>query len=590
MNLRFGRLLLTLPLLFASTAGVAANTEEMLQLKNTVTNLVDELVKAGVLKKEQADAMVKRAEETAAAQAKEQAASAPPADNAAQQLATETGSPEVANANVVRVPYVPEFVKDEIREEVRKELKNDVVKEVTDKAKQEKWGTPDALPKWVNRIKINGDVRLRDELHLYADDNAETLSGANLYADILELNDEGGFSCRVVDPTCGVLNTSEDRNRFRARARLGIHAKLTDNLKFAMRVATSNDFSPVSTNQTLGNTGQGYEVQLDQVYVQYDGMNRGFNWGTFTAGRIPNPWFSTDLVWDEDLSFEGAAMTLRHRLAGKGDLMAMQDQSKQLFVTLGAFPIDEFELSGRDKWMAGAQIGADLEFTNQTKARFGVAYYDYINTTGQGNAFNQTDKNFTAPEFLQKGNLLFDIESSDNDGNGLDDENDQLFALAADYNLINLTGEIDFAQLAPHHVIIGFDVVKNIGYDEDEIRERVGNRFAWHNGAGLADADVFKDRTWGYSADLLVGWPQMNKLWDWQVFGSYKYLQRDAVLDAFTDSDFHLGGTDAQGYIVGGKLGLAKDVWLRGRWLSANEIDGSPLGIDVLQLDLNAKF
>jgi hypothetical protein len=82
----------------------------------------------------------------------------------------------------------------------------------------------------------------------------------------------------------------------------------------------------------------------------------------------------------------------------------------------------------------------------------------------------------------------------------------------------------------------------------------------------------------------------MNKLWDWQVFGSYKYLQRDAVLDAFTDSDFHLGGTDAQGYIIGGKLGLAKDVWLRGRWLSANEIDASPLGIDVLQLDLNAKF
>jgi hypothetical protein len=586
MNLKSGRLLLSLPLLFASTAGIAASTEEMLQLKNTVTNLVDELVKAGVLKKEQAEAMVKRAEEAAAAEAKVQAASAPPADNAARQLATETGSPEVANANVVRVPYVPEFVKDEIREEVRKELKNDVVKEVTDKAKQEKWGTPDALPAWVNRIKINGDVRLRDELNLYADDNAETLGPDNLYFDILELNDQGGLAECTIDPGCR-LNTSEDRNRFRARVRVGMQAKITDNLKFGMRLATSNDFSPVSINQTLGNTGQGYEVQLDQAYLQYDGVKRGFNWGTFSLGRIPNPWYSTDLVWDEDLSFEGAAMTLRQRIAGKGDLMAMQDQSKQVFLTLGAFPIDEIELSDRDKWLAGAQVGADLEFSNQTKARLGVAYYDYINITGKRNQLGSTLNDFTAPEFVQKGNLLFDI-ANDTNLNGIDDE-DRL-ALASDYNIVNITGEVDFAQLAPYHVVLGLDVAKNIGYDEDEILDRIGSVAAAFRNGGAATGTLLEDRTWGYSADLLVGWPQINKLWDWQVFGSYKYLQRDAVLDAFTDSDFHLGGTDAQGYIIGGKLGLAKDVWLRGRWLSANEIDASPLGIDVLQLDLNAKF
>jgi polyhydroxyalkanoate synthesis regulator phasin len=585
MNKKAGQLLLSLPFVFASTAGVAANTEEMLQLKNTVTNLVDELVKAGVLKKEQAEAMVKRAEEAAAAEAKEQAASAPPADNAAQQLAEETGSPEVADANVVRVPYVPEFVKDEIREEVRKELKNDVVKEVTDKAKQEKWGTPDALPKWVNKIKITGDVRLREELDLMADENIDIVGPLGYY-DALEVNDAGGFiNCTDDFPFCRI-NTEEDRNRFRARARIGLQAKITDNLKFGARLATSNDFSPVSTNQTLGNTGEGYQVQLDHVFLQYDGVKNGMNWGTFAVGRIPSPWFSTDMVWDEDLSFEGAAMTLRYSVAGKGDLMAMQDKSKQMFMTLGAFPIDEFELSGRDKWLAGAQMGADLEFSNQTKFKLGVAYYDFINLTGQQNSLGSTEKNFTAPEFVQKGNLLFDIASPD--GVNVPLETD-LLALAADYNLVNITGEIDFAHLAPYHVILGFDVVKNVGYDEDEIRDRVANS-EFVTRAGGSTIGLIEDRTWGYSADLLVGWPQMNKLWDWQVFGSYKYLQRDAVLDAFTDSDFHLGGTDAQGYIIGGKLGLAKDVWLRGRWLSANEIDASPLGIDVLQLDLNAKF
>jgi hypothetical protein len=31
-------------------------------------------------------------------------------------------------------------------------------------------------------------------------------------------------------------------------------------------------------------------------------------------------------------------------------------------------------------------------------------------------------------------------------------------------------------------------------------------------------------------------------------------------------------------------------VWMRMKYMSANEIDGPQLGIDVLQLDVNARF
>jgi hypothetical protein len=73
------------------------------------------------------------------------------------------------------------------------------------------------------------------------------------------------------------------------------------------------------------------------------------------------------------------------------------------------------------------------------------------------------------------------------------------------------------------------------------------------------------------------------------MFG-YRYVERDAVLDAFTDSDFHLGGTDAKGYYIGADYAFTPRVFARLRYLSANEIDGAPLGIDVVQLDLNAAF
>ncbi|MFX9023817.1 putative porin, partial [Acinetobacter baumannii] len=65
----------------------------------------------------------------------------------------------------------------------------------------------------------------------------------------------------------------------------------------------------------------------------------------------------------------------------------------------------------------------------------------------------------------------------------------------------------------------------------------------------------------------------------------------DATLDAFTDSDFHLGGTDARGYFLGGKLGVADSTSVTLRWMSANTISlPQALNIDVLQLDLNTSF
>ena len=70
----------------------------------------------------------------------------------------------------------------------------------------------------------------------------------------------------------------------------------------------------------------------------------------------------------------------------------------------------------------------------------------------------------------------------------------------------------------------------------------------------------------------------------------YKYIQSDAVVDAFNDSDFGLGGTNLQGYIVGGSLALSPKVWIRLRYLSADSIIGPTYKADVFQFDLNGKF
>ena len=83
---------------------------------------------------------------------------------------------------------------------------------------------------------------------------------------------------------------------------------------------------------------------------------------------------------------------------------------------------------------------------------------------------------------------------------------------------------------------------------------------------------------------------EMRKRGDWNVLAGYKYIQPDALPDGFNDSSFHLGGTNAKGYFVGGSYGIDKNIYASARWLSASEVYGAPFEVDVMQLELNTRF
>jgi hypothetical protein len=71
---------------------------------------------------------------------------------------------------------------------------------------------------------------------------------------------------------------------------------------------------------------------------------------------------------------------------------------------------------------------------------------------------------------------------------------------------------------------------------------------------------------------------------------AYKYLQTDPTLDSINDSDFHLGGTNAKGYILTGSLGVAHNTFVSLRWFSAQVVSGPRDDNDVVQLDLQSSF
>jgi len=570
--MKYRELSLCLATLIALPASAnVSEKEQLLTLKKTTVHLLDRLVKRGILDKEEADMLIKQSETEAAADAKKEMEQEKAEGGGA------VGKP--GEPAPVRVTYVPDFVKDEIRRDVRAELRDEVVKEVKSQAKTEKWGIPAALPDWISRFKLSGDFRGRYEGQFYGSNNLPYS-----YIDWPAVNAKGGLLQAGED---AFLNTTEDRNRYRIRMRLALEAQIDDNFKAGIRLATSNDRSPISTNQTLGQYGMQYDIALDRAFLQYDYVDNNVKWATIWGGRFVNPWFSTDNVHDTDLSFEGLATTLRLPLGTKNiplkqNAFGNGPQYRQvnmgftnpdsIYLTLGAFPLQEINLSSHDKWFWGAQGGFDWLFGDSTRMKAGVAYYDYHNVSAVPDPYGSRVNDWTAPRFFTKGNSVARISNDVGELPG----NPRLVGLAAQFQVLDAIASVDYGGFGDNHVMLTGNYSQNIGYNQAEIKQRTGENIT--------------PRTKAYQVRLDVGRPEMAKFGDWSTFFAYKYLERDAVMDAFTDSNFHLSGTDAKGWIVGATYGLLKNTWLTGRWISSTAIDGPPYDIDVVLLDLNARF
>ena len=51
-----------------------------------------------------------------------------------------------------------------------------------------------------------------------------------------------------------------------------------------------------------------------------------------------------------------------------------------------------------------------------------------------------------------------------------------------------------------------------------------------------------------------------------------------------------IGGTNARGWQVGGNYAVAPNLLFGGRWMSAEEIAGSPFSVDRFFIDLSTQF
>ncbi|MDD5457781.1 MAG: putative porin [Phycisphaerae bacterium] len=329
----------------------------------------------------------------------------------------------------------------------------------------------DALPdsiKWVENVKISGDLRYRYE---YID---EDKSGNN------------------------------DRTRNRIRARLGFDAKVNDDVDVCMRIATSEVWGddatsgdPVSTNQTLDDAFSKKSIWLDLAYFDWHPSSiEGLN---VFGGKMENPFVrvgGNQLIFDSDLTPEGIAVNYTIPFS----------ESTDLFINGGGFYVDEVK-TGADTSLWGLQAGLKHRFEDDSYLLAGASKYCYSNLEGHGALVTQS------------GSAKFFGNS--NDGS----------VYTNDYDLVELFGEYGFKMGETPAAVFGNYVQNAVASSNEDT--------GWLIGGKLGKA---------------------KKPGSWELSYDYRDLEADAVVGAFSESDFIGGGTNGKGHRFGGVYQLAKNV------------------------------
>ncbi len=220
------------------------------------------------------------------------------------------------------------------------------------------------MPSSIKTITFYGDLRLRYELREGSTPSGYTGTGGALL-------------------THGDTQTM---SRWRYRLRVGLKGDLYDNFFYGLR-ASSNPYYDRSGNVNFGASDSGGEfgkgrniLAIDQVYLGWKPTSDI----TLIGGQMPQPLYTTNMVWDDNLNPTGAAEKWDHTF----------DNGLEAFVTAGQFVYAASNGNGivnalgspdaSTTFMFAEQVGIKYSFDKDTYFKAAPTFYSYsgsYNTT-----------------------------------------------------------------------------------------------------------------------------------------------------------------------------------------------------------------
>jgi Putative porin len=162
-----------------------------------------------------------------------------------------------------------------------------------------------------------------------------------------------------------------DRTRLRYRLRFGITASIMDNLEAGFRLGSGDASglgsqaaagSPLSNNSTMQDNFSKKMIYIDTAYGKWTAVNSGGWLVSATVGKMENPFTFTPMVFDPDLTPEGAALQAGYTL----------NDHHSLAFTGGAFVMDEEKASSYDPFLYGGQLTLNSKWNDKLSSSVGV--------------------------------------------------------------------------------------------------------------------------------------------------------------------------------------------------------------------------
>ena len=379
-----------------------------------------------------------------------------------------------------------------------------------------------------------------------------------LYGDVrfrFEYREAQGNYMPPGSPSSPYYDTAD---RWRFAIRLGLRGDLTDNFYYGLRFETSPN--PRSTWVTVGNSSastyygpfsknNNYSIYLGQAYLGW----RPVPWLDLSIGRVPQPLYTTPMVWDSDFTPEGAVEKFKLTY-GPVDYFATFGQYVYQDVTPGSdyaiqggstAAVELGQFSDQNAYLLVWQLGATYHIDPELSVKAAPVIYTYV---GHG---NQT-VGFYGP-FVGQGQEGFTFAPGTSTS-GMPGA----FGATASYNqsginnlaIVEIPAEIDF-KIGHLDARAFGDFAINLEGD-DRARSAytagtlVGGAAAFPGGVQLNQSKAFQvGLAVGNNLGLVYG--TTSKKGTWEARAYWQHVEQYALDPNLLDSDFFEGRGNLEG-------------------------------------------
>jgi len=429
----------------------------------------------------------------------------------------------------------------------------------------------------VTSLKLYGDIRLR---YQYDDKN----------------------------PQVATADGDSQRSRERIRLRLNADFTLTGGFFGGVQLQTAQ--AADSANQTMADSTNGaagfgnYNIYISRAFFGW-----GNDWVTLVGGKQPNPFYTTDLVWDADINptgfVEKVDLIKAFGALSAGDSELRADSRFGLSLVAGQLiAADNNEYlsdndASTDVWLFNTQLIASAKVTPNVKVTLAPGFMTYTS----GNTADLNNENaFMTTKTAANGTTTTYLGTSSQ----------------RDLSLITAPGDVSFTLLGIKTKLLWDFAYNTQGSARSEdiygltdiqipVKNAKGVVTKYRNSQNTLTSTT---RVSGHNSQDDLAWlagvqfGENKKAGDWSVLANFRQTGLSAVDPNLNDSDFALGYLNMQGIKTGVAYSLTDfcvaavtyyDGWnLRGDLVGGQATTGEKIAnmnsVQVFQLDLNLKF